>query len=510
MRSFNSSPAGALLSLSLSQIFSIALAQSSPPVVEPVVTPTAAPVPSSTTTSEWVDTLTAPPAFPSFPTFESQGGGGLGDFAGERGGLGGAILPIPYGEPANISTITGQGNPSIYVCYNSHLAYTSSRQSYISNKIPLKYNTTTIPYSTWVTAFQNTSVIPTTLCDGYPRFLDETVTPVTLTFSDNVMREITQTEPGPLPTCTIEETSCTWAIAAYATATYSYLSSVYSTHFAQTATGLPKQIAFNYVRPPCYTDPSCPAPSAKAHCSADSEEGTVLYWPVTTGGNFCNGSSIVPGTPTVAGAPNTAVFRGATVTSPTALVILRKATLSAASTTTRPNQGLNWQPCGHPADVTLSLAPEELSTFRTEYSVSFTDEDYTYWETSTVLAPLQFQDLNRGAVPYNEYANVRGCNINETRSDYRRCPSSILPDYTPSLVYPKQAIAQVTDASFANFSCSTGKVRKKPTFVPITAAAMEMPSATHYGAEVSVGPRTSTLKQEEVEEVMTFDEARVF
>lgn len=359
--------------------------------------------------------------------------------------------------------------------------------------------------------FRNQSVETTTGCDGYPRVLDSTATPVTLTFSDNSMLEITQTDPGPLPTCTIEETSCTWAIAAFATATYSYLSSVYSTHFAKTATSLPPQIAFNYVQPPCRTDPSCPAPTEKAHCSADAEQGTVFYWPVSTAGSLCNGTSIVPGTQTVAGAPNTAVFRGATVTSPTALVILRKATLSAASTTSRPYQALYWQPCGHPTDLTLSLEPDQISTVQTQYSVSFEDKDYTDWTSTTMNAPIQFEHLNRGGVPYSAYANaVRGCNVNETRSDYRRCPSTILPDYTPSMVYPKQAIAQVTDASFANFTCSTGTVKRRPTYVPITAASMDMPSATHYGAEVSVGPRTSTLKPEEIEDAVSVVEiARV-
>jgi len=81
---------------------------------------------------------------------------------------------------------------------------------------------------------------------------------------------------------------------------------------------------------------------------------TVLYWPVTTaGGNFCaQNGTVVTASPTITGKPNTAVYEGRTVTSPTVYYIY--GTVSAVDTNTG-------RMCGNRANnVSVAVQPEDI------------------------------------------------------------------------------------------------------------------------------------------------------
>jgi hypothetical protein len=146
-------------------------------------------------------------------------------------------------------------------------------------------------------------------------------------------------------------------------------------------------------------------------------------------------------------------------------------------------------PCGHHVDATLAVAPESLSSLRPSFSPTYIDHSYTRWTTTQLPYSLDLADLNPGAVPWDAYAARMGCNP-QAKEDHQ-CPKTILPDYAPSLVLPKEATALGVNDEFA--SCAPGVV-DEAVYIPITATTVEVPSTTHYGAKVSVGPRFSQVE----------------
>jgi hypothetical protein len=403
--------------------------------------------------------------------------------------------------------------------------------SYIQNATgKVIHSTSTIPSSTMTTTYTNSSIKTSTFCDGWPRVLGQTETPVTLTFPDasvckflyeiptrrlnilnlTCLQMITSKEvfPGPKPTCTIANTQCNFAWSAYDSSTFSYLSSAYFSFFVSKKTGLPPNIYFGTLAPPCASVSSCPTPTSTISCSLEAEQATVFYWPASTTGPSCGKETAIKLTPTLAGKPNTAVFHNVTVTSPSALVVLRSLAAAVTTIDTKKSseelqRGYTVPPiytrCGLEIDATFAVRTESLSSLRNSYSPTIIQGAYTQYTTSKIPYPFDFADLSPENVPYEAYAAAKGCN-RQTRSD-PHCPKTILDDYLPSFALPKEAAGAGAGNDFAG--CSAGGLIEHAVYIPITASTVEVPSTTHYGAMVTVGPRFSSLQPAALVRIMT-------
>jgi hypothetical protein len=314
--------------------------------------------------------------------------------------------------------------------------------------------------------------------------------------------------PGPKPTCTIADTQCNLAWAAYDTSTFAILSSALFNFFVSKKTGLPPNIYFDTLAPPCASVSSCPTPTATLSCSLEARQATVFYWPTSATNTYCGSGTDVKPTPTLLGKPNTAVFQNITVTSPSALVILRS--LNAAVTTidtkkTHDEGERFYTPpsvftrCGHEVNATLAVAPDGLSSLRNTYSPTMIQGAYTAYTAIKIPFSFDFADLNPGNVPYEAYAAAKGCN-RKSRSD-PNCPKTILDDYVPWLGIPKEAVGAGIGSDFA--SCSAGGLVEHAVYVPITASTLQGPSTTRYGAMVTVGPKFSSLQPAALVRIMT-------
>jgi hypothetical protein len=408
---------------------------------------------------------------------------------------------------AQFAKISGPGDASIYNCYNSHLEYTSMSNSYIQNATGTrKYSTVTESHSLYVTHYTNTTVPTKTRCDQWPRVFGPTVTPVTLTFTDS--HPITKKEiyPGPAPTCKVADPECNAAYSAYDTATYSYLSSTFYKFFAEGKVGLPPNMYFGTLTPPCaaggriYT---CPTATVNASCTLNAAHATVFYWPAPTPAKLecrtpadpkATTTEEEPEEPTIlyekfqaADQPKIAVYGNATVTSPAALVILRSVSAHAASKDTRQNAYSNWQPCGNHIDATLTIPAASLSTMRNYWTVSYQNEQYTQYGSSKVPYSLAVADFIPGHVSYDAYAAVKNCNPSSTGG----CPKTILDDYTPTLSLPREATAVGVSSEFA--VCAP-KLVGNAVYIPITAATITMPANTKYGMTVTTGPKETLIE----------------
>jgi hypothetical protein len=402
--------------------------------------------------------------------------------------------PPPGATPASIQSITGGGEASIYGCWQSHMRYNHETYSFFNASGKAVSTTWTIPSSTMQTIFHNTSIPTSTGCDGYPRVTGESNTPVTLTFTDASMVTQKQVFPGPTPACTIPDRQCHYAYSAYETASFSYISSAYFNFFLDPghAKTLPN-IWFGHVQPPCISIQNCPAATASATCNIDAERATVFYWPVTTLGDLCaRGPLATPTDVAETAKPTTAVFGSVTVTSPSALVVLRtvRASQHPKVTVSPAPEYIPMTQCGSRVNATLKLAPELLSSMRSTFTPTYIDSGhYTGYRTSSVPYSFNFADMNPGAVPWDAYVAQFGCNMRSKES--YNCPSTILPTYVPSLSLPNAAKEVGIDGEFA--SCTPGKVGAA-TYLPITATSLNMPSKTYYGAKVSVGPKFSSIQ----------------
>jgi hypothetical protein len=145
--------------------------------------------------------------------------------------------------------------------------------------------------------------------------------------------------------------------------------------------------------------------------------------------------------------------------------------------------------CGSRADATLQVAPEELSSFRRNFTPTFIDEGhFTGYRTSSVAHRFDFGDLRPDALPYAAYAAQFGCN---TRAKDHNCPSTIyFPSYSPSLSLPTAAKEAGVNGEFK--SCLPRHVNVAK-YYPITDTRLEIPSQTIYGAQVSVAPKFSSI-----------------
>ena len=403
-----------------------------------------------------------------------------------------------------IATVTGPGNPQIYECWNKVMRWANATSSMRESYGKGIYVTQIVPTQTQVHWFTNTSVPTITRCDGWPRVLGPASTPVTLTYNEPVIKTkgVDYEEP---PKCSYKDDDCKTAYSVFSGVTTSMLSSIYSTHFAQSKTGLPGQYYFDF-RPPCnelQTKTACAEGPEIKSCRLAVHGATVMYWPTHSAGNFCGRKTKVEATATVAGKPNTAVFKGATVTSPSALVIIPQATRELMLSTWAAEEWEKdmFRQCGTPqTKITLAVDPEEISTFRRSYvpTASYrsvethngqrTTKPYTRYSTLFVASRFDFADLNEASVPYDAYVGANGM----CGPEYpQNCPKTISWVYKPIFSVPQQVKTAYPELA----DCEPSSVDPyQMTYLPITAATLTVPGTTHNGAVLTLGPQVTKVE----------------
>jgi hypothetical protein len=409
------------------------------------------------------------------------------------------IQPAQPRIEANITSITGAGHYTIYQCYNSHLSQRTASRDWFTSSIRGKATpaTTVISTKVIVTDFYNTGVPTISRCDSVVVIPSETVTPVSLTFNDRWTSTI-YGFPTPTPTCGFKDHQCDQAYQAYSLKTYSYISSVYSAHFAQRKTGLPGSVYFRELEPPCEAPlPTCPPSEEIASCTFNARRATVYYWPTPVSGNFCGSKITAVATPTIHGKANTAVYEQLTVISPSPLIVIPSVTRSVMppATMVAEESDIVYRACGYATDVRFQVNPTDFSSVRTVMTPTRTvRHNYTFstqYASTTKGFLFNFADMNEAQVPWDAFIGGGNCHLRE-RNLCNGEEKKILPSqYLPELSLGKAA-AQTADSSWAG--CAIPNLSTHVEYVPITAVRVTPPSATHWGATVSVGPKTLRLE----------------
>ena len=380
---------------------------------------------------------------------------------------------------ANIifNNLTGPGDPSLYSCWASHTSWLRRGTTAFA---------TEVPYSTGGTLWTDpTPTITTNACDGIPRSTGQSSTWLTITHSGVTSTRFNITVL-PRPTCTISRQSdCTNVYQAFASLTSSFISSISSAATAR-GTTVPGNLiyTFNSLAPPCTRDsdiracPTAPAAGQKTvNCHLHAREGLLFYWP--TKADLCNPASIVTPTAAPESPPKTAVFRGATVTSPTALLILKSVSMMEWSKM----GGLytySTVTCGRTVDgqVTLHVPPKDLSTatwLPAEETLTWSSDQTQILSTFTPTpTPFNLADLD--SVPLSNYANHNW----ECRVGRENCSTTIWEGlHRPVLYMPPQA----TELPGVPTNCrADGSISWSATYVPITAETLASPTNTRWGA----------------------------
>ncbi|KAF2019008.1 hypothetical protein BU24DRAFT_405728 [Aaosphaeria arxii CBS 175.79] len=257
-------------------------------------------------------------------------------------------------------------NNSVFQCWST---WNSARNEEIwadENRTPVIISSTTSvsSYLSW-----DTSASFTTLCDGFPRAVNPPVATKlvwTTTTDYNASRTEWHRPPQTFPSidCNICN-YCSGCDAIHQFVTYS--KSLWSQQpEPRTPSTFDQRIYCSKGTPtPIKTQTPVPFPTAPndGNCiiRADSDKGTLFYWPVTTvSGDFCaqNGTTVKASPTASDGSPNTAIYNGMTLTSPTAVLII-----DAASAQIRvSSRKKSWIRTGTYTSNTLSLHPTAISS----------------------------------------------------------------------------------------------------------------------------------------------------
>ncbi|KAF2664743.1 hypothetical protein BT63DRAFT_443778 [Microthyrium microscopicum] len=476
----------------------------------------------------------------SMAAMAPRAGGARPMATGKQGGM-------PYDitaktTTANITTVTGTGDSSAFGCYNSKISWSRAHQSlwtqiYANDSYTHTFPTTVLPTREVPTVFTNTTVKTSTRCDGllFPPTATETL--VILTFQTTWVSTNHQITPYPSPTCTVQEKDCGAVWDAYSTTTYVYLSSVYSSHFAARATNMPGEIDFRTMRPPCQQPfAACPAKSEVDKCELDVLLGTVFYWP-TRLNDFCGSKTTIENSDTIQGAPNTAVYKGTTVTSPTAVIVLPSITknIQPPASLVDNEADIRFRECGLRYDATLLVHPKNLTTYQiTSQSVTTFRQSKTWatrYTTTSIPHPFDLADLDYSQVPLDLHRFGDSCyfrpnsgrpvtprpffpggqfqpgppmgntsnpmiivnsssTVNGTAGkSASSCTKTMQGSYRPTLSLPPlgEILPELQ-------GCSGRHVAHQLTYIPISDAYVGLPAITHWGAQATVGPTTAILE----------------
>jgi hypothetical protein len=153
-----------------------------------------------------------------------------------------------------------------------------------------------------------------------------------------------------------------------------------------------------------------------------------------------------------------------------------------------------YRACGYARDIKFQMNPFNISSIRTVMTPTKTvRSNYTFstqYASTTKAYLFNFADLNEAQVPWDAFIGAGNCNLR----DQNLCNGqnkTIQPNqYNPELSLGTAAV-QTGDAAFAG--CNIPNLSANVKYVPITAATVTAPSITHWGAVVSVGPKTPRL-----------------
>jgi hypothetical protein len=235
------------------------------------------------------------------------------------------------------------------------------------------------------------------------------------------------------------------------------------------------QYDYASLKPPCSTVDACfptavsSSQTAAHSCHLVARSPTVVYWPVSS--NQCDPKAVLEtATPTIQGRPNTAVFSGVTITSPSALVILH-------SVHGRYTSGEVSRSCGPIIPSASYLVPTQVLS-----SMSWSFAPNAKETRDAKLVPKSFNLADLDVLPFGPYANQKGCNTELLKTGTAtppNCPTKIVADYNPSLA----VLSHATGLSGQFKGCRVG-VARSALYIPITAAKVELPTPTSWGATV--------------------------
>ena len=305
--------------------------------------------------------------------------------------------------------------------------------------------------------------------------MEERVTYVTVTYP-GVTSSGESLSWLPTPTCTVNnQADCSNVHSVFSSLTSSYIASV-------SPTMTHPEITFAPLIPPCTPDAqvlSCPTAIATGqttvNCYAFGYGASLLYWPEKADpctANNDTATSTVDPSPT----PSTAVFKGITLTSPTALMILR--TVEFATRTVDSRGFTLYASCGRSirGSITVKVPDWALST--------------AYWKvtttsgagTTTTASGSRFNPAHMESPPWDNYYNAARCVTAKCDEGHStKCASTIRPGYAPSLMVPRQ----ITEVEGVPAGCSLGRqVYYAPTYIPITSDNMEPARETRWHSTV--------------------------
>jgi hypothetical protein len=222
--------------------------------------------------------------------------------------------------------------------------------------------------------------------------------------------------------------------------------------------------------------------------------------------DFCGDQDLVPATATIKGVPNTAVYSGMTVTSPSPLVIVRgiERHVQPPASLVDNESDIYFSPCGLHEDAKLIVDAKVMTTYRSSQISAGTFRQSGSWATrySQTFVPHQFNfaDLEKTQVPF--YHTFRTGGSCPSPSPLAKGKSRPVPqcariytgnnnEYKPVLSMPNAV--QGARADFAG--CEYDMVHEHQLlYHPITASTIGFADTTLWGLEVTPGPRTSLIQ----------------
>lgn len=386
-----------------------------------------------------------------------------------------SVSPTPTVPPLLPPPVT---NNSLFQCWtswnNAAVEWAWADQHRTPSTIP--YTTSISTYVVW-----DTLAPFTTLCDGVPRALKPPVQTTSL-FSTITNYNVTQTV-WPMPPLTYSSVDCGFcdrcADCNSISQFIAYSSSVWSQQLeprtpstlslwlpCAAGTPTPYGPTTPVIFPTATNGPSCLIRPVQ-------NEGTLFYWPVTTvSGDFCkqNGSTVTP-TPTASdSSPNTAVYNGLTLTSPTAVLVIDALSAIVQYESRRRSSYTSLGP--EYTSATISLHPSSIST------VTYGGQRLRVGQPLSSYS-LNFADLN--TVPYSVYSK-QYCN-----NEYGNC-ERIWKVYTPKVGVPTGLDELKPDWKFC-----TGWGSVEPQLVPVT------PGVTTSVSKTADATRPQETSADEVE-----------
>ena len=356
----------------------------------------------------------------------------------------------------------------------------ASTTAYItSNTYEEVYNL--VDYKTTTSLDKNATAY--TLCDKWPR-LDGSTSISTHSYQSRVpwtssfVRTESVSTAYPAPNCTILKPECDILYTSFSSAESSWNIS-YSSYESHRSSAVSAGVAVTMTFPQQdYTSPICGSPTpflstsavGPPGCAVDKATVQLLYWPVARQtSDLCNGNaSLATMTPTISGKPNTAVYEGTTLTSPTVYIALDGTWRVTSSGSTIDEHSLLILP-QKPTDVSsvCAISGGGYSTYAVDYADfggavpasayrcqprcntnTFTQ---IFTNTSIVYPGFTFEDTT---VPESTRTFMRN-DWDRTRDGYpsENLCSTIWDDYRPALSIPAEFSSMNPAQGMFGFNC---------------------------------------------------------